>query len=462
LLVDSLSWPYAVALTTLALAVILTAVVRLQQSSSQAWASSLILVVLGLLAVLAGNPLTLLLAWAALDLVELLILIGQIRASPFRERVMIAFSIRAMGILLLLWAVMISEAGGEDLVFKDFSPSANLFVVLAAGLRLGILPLHLPLPEELPLRRGLGTTIRMASTAGSLAVLGRVSSVGIPASFSLLLLILAALAALYGSIQWITAGDELNGRPFWVLGASALCIASAVRSQPAACLAWGLASLLPGSLLFLGSLRHRFLLPLFLIGLISACSLPFTPAWDAAQVYVPMRLSTLAPVFFLAHVLLLIGYVRYSLHPTPSPVEAERWMWVIYPLGLAILPINDLLITYWNQGPESSWFSTTPTFIWGWIGGLVSFILVILSWFWTRRSSRSLEAVMRVWKGRLSLSWLNNLVLGIYLAFRKLIDWITTILEGEGGVLWALVLLAILFTFLATSYRDISIWILKP
>ena len=460
--VDSLSWPYAIALTALALAIILTAVVRQQQSSGLPWAGSLVLVMLGLFAVLAGNRLTLLLAWAALDLVELFILISQVHGPPLRQRVMVTFSIRAAGILFLFWATILPATDSPGLLFENISPQANLLVLLAASLRLGILPFHLPFPEGLPIRRGLGTAIYMASTAGSLVVLGRVASIAIPAPFTTILLALAGLAALYGSLMWAIAGDELNGRPFWTLGTSALSIAAAVRGQPAASLAWGLICLLPGSLLFLTSARHRYLQPLLLAGLLCASSLPFTPAWDAAQVYTPMKLSTLGPLFLLAQILLLAGYVRYAMQLIPSLEGVERWVWVVYPLGLLILPVNDILVSYWNKIPPASWRADWPVSVWGWIGGPVTLGLAILFWVWSQRSRRTSETFLRVWKFSLSLNWLNRLILTLYQSIHKLVDWITTILEGEGGVLWALVLLAILFTVLANSFQELSSWILTP
>ena len=71
LLLDSISWPFAMALATLVLAVILTDVTRVPDVNWSAWASSLAISAISMLAVFAGNPLTLILAWGAIDLIEL-------------------------------------------------------------------------------------------------------------------------------------------------------------------------------------------------------------------------------------------------------------------------------------------------------------------------------------------------------------------------------------------------------
>ena len=67
---DGISFPYALALAALAVAVIWTSVAR-TDPSSMPWAGTLALCALGILAVTSDNPLTLVLAWSVIDLTEL-------------------------------------------------------------------------------------------------------------------------------------------------------------------------------------------------------------------------------------------------------------------------------------------------------------------------------------------------------------------------------------------------------
>ena len=84
LAVDAFSWPFAIALGTIALAVILTDIGRSEEADWYSWASSLALAALGLVAVLAGNLLTLVLAWTVIDVLEFFILsaLPQHRPGP--------------------------------------------------------------------------------------------------------------------------------------------------------------------------------------------------------------------------------------------------------------------------------------------------------------------------------------------------------------------------------------------
>ena len=72
---DRFSWPYAFSAVSLVLAVIITAPVRISQKSNPAsWAGSLTIGGLTLLGVLAANPLTLIMAWTGIDILELVYL----------------------------------------------------------------------------------------------------------------------------------------------------------------------------------------------------------------------------------------------------------------------------------------------------------------------------------------------------------------------------------------------------
>ena len=55
-----------------------------------------------------------------------------------------------------------------------------LSLLIAVGLRLGVLPLHIYYLHEPPLRRGLGSMLRFVPAAASLVLLARIGEVGIP------------------------------------------------------------------------------------------------------------------------------------------------------------------------------------------------------------------------------------------------------------------------------------------
>src|SRR5215208_5873406 len=192
---DEIAWAFAISLTTLCLAILLTAVVRSNFPRPINWMGTLILTALGVMAVASDNPLTLVLIWAAIDISELIAQLRVLEDPKLSEQAVVAFASRAAGILVLLWADMVSAANGQTLDFRQAPPQAGLYLILAAGLRIGVLPLHLPYPSESSLRRGFGTGLRMISVASRLILLARIPSSSLTSSWTPYLLILTSLAA---------------------------------------------------------------------------------------------------------------------------------------------------------------------------------------------------------------------------------------------------------------------------
>lgn len=444
LLVDRFSWPFGVALVTLAITVIFTDVARAAEADWSSWAGTLVLAALGLFAVLAGNPLTLLIAWMAIDLAELLILLAQVNQSDLRERVVVAFSARVFGSLLLIAAVMVAAVQVDRLGFESIPARASLLLVLAAGLRLGILPLHVPFFQELPIRRGLGTMSRLVPAASSLILLVRTADgLSTPLEPFILsgLLGLAALAGLFGSLSWFLADDELDGRPSWILGMASLAVAAAARAQPSTTLAWGLATLFSGGLLFLTSIHDRRLLWISLLGLLGFSALPYTPAWNGAMLF-SAPFHPLLIVFFINLSLLLAGYARHALQPGPTFEGVERWVWLVYPFGLLLLPLTQFSIGWWmdagpNQGSVLSWL-IGPASV-----ALTALIMFLGYRFWYRTSG-----LVDFLKNFLSLNWLYRFLWISYRYLIRISAFLTSVLEGEGGVLWAFLILVLLLSVL--------------
>jgi hypothetical protein len=488
LLVDSTSWIFALVLATQLLAVMLTSVARFgekskpdqdnsptddkkeslpfslpiasQSKSWQAWAGNLALTSLGLVAVLAGNLLTLLLAWAALDIVEMIILMGQVSTSELRGKVVITFSTRIAGMAVLLAAGIIIWSQGGLLEFNSISSQASLLLVLAAGLRLGILPIHVPFLQELPMRIGLGTILRLVPVSACLILLVRSAEVGIQGTIGLVMLGLTALAGLAGGVSWLRARDELAGRPYWILTTSSLSMAAAIQAQPTAALAWSLAAMLPGTLIFINSVKRRSLAPIIITGALCLTGLPFTPVWAGTSVFQPATVPSdiagkiftllVGLILIAVHALLLAGYLihglRGNLIPNDIPrQQVERWVWLLYIPGLIILPIlhgwlgwmihpdaRQATLMMWAEGPSAL--------------GLASAI-----WFFTSRPAHlarftspknpllSAEHISRP---------LYQLFLLLFLFFSQVVRVISTVLEGEAGILWALVLLVLVLVFL--------------
>jgi hypothetical protein len=502
LLIDDISWFFALALISIALVVIITSIAQLGQSFKleqitksnsidagevkgiseevispekpgmvaeigstsnwRSWAGILVFTSFGLIAVSAGNMLTLMLAWAALDIIELFMLLGRVMGSESRERIILAFTARMAGIGMVFLAGIVPWSQGNSLTFESISQTTSLYLIIAAGLRLGVFPLHLPLIQHLPMRRGLGTVLRLVPAASSYILLIRVAKVGVIGVATPYLIILTTLAGLYAGINWMNARDELHGRPFWVLGTSSIVVASAILNQPSACFAWSIASLLSGGLIFSISMRHRNLLPIVFLGLFNFSALPFSPLWMGATLfqYNSSFSDTINPPFFyflsfillLIHSLLLAGFFRHALRGIIPALEValehvERWVWFLYPIGLIFIAITHSLFSVFfhpnlNDIPLISWLVGALV---GLLSGLIGYLSLRYPQFFPHTDYSIKNSAIN---NLISLDWFYRFFWKLFRLITKLMGLLSTILEGDGGLLWALVLFALIFVFL--------------
>lgn len=446
LLLDQYSWSYALCLVTLTLSVILTDVARRPTTDWSLWVGGLLLTALGVSAVMADSLLTLLLFWTAIDLVDLLILLGQLYQSEARERAVFAFSVRLAGTFLLIWVVVSNSSSGSVLDFSQIPPETSLVLLLAAGLRLGVLPINQPYRREIQQKRSLGTIGRMVAATVSLILLTRIATVGVPEALSGVLLILSGLAALYGAFSWVTSADELEGRLYWILGMSAFAVASAIRALPYASLAWGALAILSGGLIFLNSLRNRYIVTISLFGFIGLTGLLFTPGWNTTMLYQPpFSLGLL--LLLIAQSIFAVGFLHFIFQPGEDIGGLERWVWFIYPWGLLLLPLTNWLIAWFEWRVTINISTLLPAFLVGMLIGLWIYIDRELS-----RRPRMLDYSIRIGRAfvaLLSLRWLYRSLWKLYFFTGRMIRLLMSVMEGDGGVLWALLILVLFIAILS-------------
>lgn len=439
---DQIAWVFAVSLASLCLAVIITAVIRSEFPYPLSWIGVLILTALGILAVTADNPLTLVLLWAAIDLADLIAQMRIVKQPELSERVVVAFASRVTGILILLWADMISLSHGVVLDFRAAPPQAGLYLVIAAGLRLGVLPLHLPYANETAIRRGFGTGLRMISAGSSLILLTRIPSSSLASPFTPFLVILIALAGLYGAWMWLRAPDELTGRPFWMIGMGSLALAAALRANPVGAAAWSVALILAGGALFLTSAQTRWLERALLVGVWAISSIPFSLT-AAGWVSHGSSFWYALPILLLTHAMLIAGLVRHIQRSSTRTVFDTQTFWArnVYPIGVMILLLTMLGITFlgWDGSLQ----------IGNWILGPGASLLAV-GLIWLTPRLRIFNPVRAHWVRPANPSWLDWIYQTLWSGYQQLSQLgnaLSSVLEGESGIMWTLLFLTLFISF---------------
>jgi hypothetical protein len=440
LILDSVSWPYAVAIGTLLIAVLLTDVARLQEINAGSWAVALALTGAGILGVTAENPLTLLLAWALIDLSETTTLLLDVTDSKQSERVVITFFVRVFGLLLVVAAMVRAKSAGLVLALDAIPVEGAGYLILAAGLRLGVFPPHPPFFQEGSSRRGVATILRLVPVAASLMLVTRVASTGLGTPWVIPLMVISVWSMASGVITWITSPNELDGRPFWILALSSYAMVAAIQAQPIACLAWGLSSLFSGGVLFLYSTRSTKLAGLPIAGLVGISALPFTPAWRGTDLFFVLH-PAYSLFFLLGMVTLIAGYYKHMMRVDSTQPDIERWAWLVYPTGLALLPLSHWYVI-WLGGSLSlpiEGFRVST-----WLSGIVVLALAWLFWIARHRIMQPANQILALLRQTLPLDWFYRFLWWSYRSISRFMGYLGQIFEGEGGVLWAVLIIILL------------------
>jgi len=454
---DRISWMYAFSLASLAMTVAMTAAVRLRyEITPTVWVETLLLLGSGLLVVLAGSFTTLIFVWTIIDGIELLVMLSNVRESSLRQSAVLSFMLRITGTFMVVWATIRSQAFGTPLMMGNIIPEVGLLLLLAVGLRLGVVPLHVPYGEEPHLRRGLGTFLRLSTAASSLVVLARLPMQAIPARWQTLMLVFSALAAVYGGARWAAAKNELDGRPYLVIAVAGLAFACVIQGNPIASISWGVALIVFGGIIFLASVHNLPVTIISGVGVLAFSGLPFTPTVDGLNGLWGSQFSVMNLLYILAHALILLGYVRHALRAAGETDGLESWSIIVYASGLGgLVAIGWGISIYRLPGGVTLglWWAAVP-----------AVLLAGLAWWFLSRSSAREElvegsgwiAIVSRPVGRLvgqffSLNWVYRSLYFLYRATQQLIKFFSLLLEGEGGMLWALLLLTLLSTLIASG-----------
>jgi hypothetical protein len=438
---DRTTWGIVYAVVTGLLAVLLTAAAR--PASGAAGSRTLMLAYsgLGLVAIMAGNLLSVAILWMMIDLVTFLYLVARVEDESGAQLLVGRLAIDMSGTLLALAAAGASFAGTLELPFgaRPGPLLPTVFLSLAVLLRLGLLPLHFttsPLPQ---VRRGLGTILRILPPAAAMAVLARTLGDSVPAGVATWLLLVGALGGVVGSVRWFLTSDPIRGRTSLILAVAGVGLVSAVNHPVGTAYALAASASVMVCVTVVASLTelrtpwHR-IWPLF--GCILLIGLPWTAGGVIVAGILPANLNIVSGIGgvlgLVSLVFVVTGLARLSLRPVEPWPSGETLVKTLYGLGLALpglaLAGYGILI---RQPP------TVPG-----LGGLLVLVLG-LGFGWWRRDR--LEA-RRVQRWTRLVAWLDPtpLYAGVWRLYRATMAAVRGIgeaVEGEGAFLWVLVAL---------------------
>lgn len=433
---DWVSWSFSTATITILLVYALT-----KGHSSADLASLMLITGVGTLSLFSANGITFLLSWALLDVIWLTVAF-QDPVSPLRKDEAISpYLMLLIGpFLLLIASFPLTEAGQMIPGREDLSPS--LLLVAAGFFRLAILyfsPRSYPGQERDPSTRwlfslgsislGLLLITRGAQLAGDLP------AAGIQFVLSLIILV-TGLTALF-------IENEHQFRGWWTLGVFFSALQGVIYQQPEVSAAWAVAYIIPGSLLYLKDKKGGVSYLMLTAAAVGFLGLPYTPlsingliytadgsGWLAALgtgvlggAYLKQLLINSADskdisgeeTFFTAAVSLLLIGIHYLL--SISGMRARNilsWKGEVILFLPPVCAAGLVWFTYrfrFNIRPVIDWFNYAKGII-DLFAGFIQFLIGMSSW---------------------------------------MVEVVTDLLEGRGGLIWALLGAILMLSLLITQ-----------
>jgi hypothetical protein len=436
---DSTGWEMAYAAITVYLSLALTQAAR---PGTTTMGTRIILPVyagIGVAAMLAGNLLTVAITWAMLDLLTFVFLMSATTDEKAIPGIITRLAMDGFSVVIVLAAAAASWATGQaNTAFGEISTPLSAGLIAFAGLiRLGMFPLHFSLPKVPRARRGLGTMIRLLPPAIVLAVLARQFEAGFPVGLVPWLTLASAIGAVVGGLRWAFAEDPVQGRPFFILAIASTGVLAAGMdpSMAGVILAnTGALILLVGSAFSLAEIHS----PSHRIWPIAAAMLvvgaPFTLsgviAGALATGFVSVGTAWLAILGAIGLAALGIGVVSGATAPQTNWPIGESMVRVVYGLGIA-LPVLVAIGMGFQMASARS------------LAGGVFFAGVVLAALLGRVALRRLpyrykELGMRA-AARLDPASLYRGAWRAYVGVLGFVRALAQPLEGEGGMLWMLV-----------------------
>lgn len=447
---DEKSWVFVFGLVAFLTAMIFTDTIHLHERVNlHSWSRILLLFCLGILGTLANSLMAFILVWTIIDVVELIVHIASTKGISISDQSVIVFFAHLVGDILMV-PVLVSQTANEatlsglSMTGRDIS-----LLILAAALRMPVYDKVRLSKEKRQIDNTLQSLRQLLSPFLAMVLLARLPRIAELGSFPALFLVLAILAA----IAAMFSRFDIQKNKSAIIVFCSLAIISFLRGHSEGVIGWALLMLTLLGFVQVYTFTQKGFIPLIgLIGL-AAIGLPVSVSSSALASLGVGPLAFFNFILWIGLAVMLAAIIRDILKQT-AETTPEAWMRLLYTIGLVILAATPWLPGIWKTADNGM-----DPFNWQSIAILIIAVLIILGYsnqrvkilFMELVPVQLQEVIARPRRKPIRQVSVYRVVDFFYDLMRKGIQAVNNVLEGEGGLLWAFVLLVLLLSLLMSK-----------
>jgi len=394
------------------------------------------------LTVLSDNVYTFLLFWT---LIEIFWITYSVLNQAVAERdiqLILPIVVRLGSPLLLIYAALISMEEGINANFSGFITAAGPILLLAGVFGLIVLFLGAETTTIKGERVDLERILRLLPAAVSIMLITRGAEIMDPILVQPgLKIIIAVLSMLLGLFSIISTSRELSIK-IWSYGVIGLIAASALYFSSSSSLSWGMVLLLPGVLIYQSYRSKTQLIVALVIASIGTIPLPFLPAWNGSGLFTH---GVSGVMFAVAAGTLFGGILSKNISLVNEEEVPSEPIPLLYILSPIILLITQVVIALeYNLLGSSKKFLSIPISVW-----IPVFLIVLIYIFGEKipiinsfRIQENIQSARRL---------ISMIASGTARNVNQAVVLFTKLFEGEGGLIWALLIGFLLLTLITLS-----------
>ena len=446
---DSQSWGFVFLLISLVLGYFFTLPIRLEQEKrTMLWVGWLLLSISAVLSFTAGNILTLILAWTLFDLLDFTFTFFVLKTAADEQSLAEPYLPKILSVSLLIVANVFLERGSTQLIPNSLQPIAYFLILFAAVFRTGLFPFRFVKVAEDQSGVSFEFLKKITLILSGFALLSH-----LPANFlnatsnSLLSIILLALSLLF---VIVSLSKHQRSHEAWLNTVICLAFISVISGVPQSLLGWAGVVLIGAGVQHFYSMHSSRFNFFALLGVLAVSGLPFTIGLFALNGLSSKGLIVWEMICLPVYSLLLLDLIQKILIPNKDNPSVESWYSAVYLFGLFLLALSPFALIV------KSVITSADAFENWWMGVLVA-IITLAAFLFTLRQ-KAFKTKLEGYSNKLApilvflrFHWLNEIWKWVSLIITEVFSFITQLLEGEGGVIWAIVIMALLVSIIGAG-----------